>query len=157
MTSSPDAQPLQPSRAPRERSRLLLDAPFEQRDLVALRQAVAAHADRAGLPTARVAELVVVASELVTNAIRHGDGRGRLRLWTADGMLHCQVTDDGPGFAGDAPVRPRRPEPGAVGGRGLWLVAEFCDALTVDSTAEGTTVTAAMALLTPGPADSGAR
>ncbi|MEV1289384.1 ATP-binding protein [Micromonospora sp. NPDC049679] len=146
MTSSPGAQPVEPPAGTLQETRLLLEEQFEERDLVALRQAVAAHADRTGLPTSRVGELMLIAFELATNAVRHGGGRGRLRLWVADGLLHCQVSDHGPGISPAQHIPRTRPEPGAVGGRGLWLVSQFSDNFAVHSDHEGASVTATVHL-----------
>src|SRR5512142_1419620 len=73
-----------------------IEQPFEERDLPALRRTVAAHGDRAGLSRRRVSDLVLIVSELAGNAIRHGGGRGRLRLWRSRGALYCEVSDHGP-------------------------------------------------------------
>ena len=69
-------------------------------------------------------EAVQLASETVTNAVRHGspaDGSGVVRLaarWTS-GRVYVAVTDDGAG--GTAPTV-RTPILNAVSGRGLLLV-----------------------------------
>jgi anti-sigma regulatory factor (Ser/Thr protein kinase) len=87
--------------------------------------------------------MALIAIELASNAVRHGGGRVRLRLWTTPGAIYCQVTDDGPGFPDSKYPAVQRPEPSASGGRGLWLVLHFSDALTVDNDIDGgATVTA---------------
>src|SRR2546429_9741611 len=58
-----------------------LEQRFDRDSLYALRAAVAAHAAHMGAPPDRVSHLVIVASELASNAVRHGGGKGRLRLW----------------------------------------------------------------------------
>jgi anti-sigma regulatory factor (Ser/Thr protein kinase) len=72
------------------------------------------------LAPARIEDLMLVISELVTNAVRHGGGMGQVELSATpkDEFLCVQVTDDGPGFV---------PRPGAMGsdpsgGYGLFLV-----------------------------------
>lgn len=45
------------------------------------RSAVSAHATHAGLAEGRVYDLVAAAHELAANAVQHGGGAGRLRLW----------------------------------------------------------------------------
>jgi anti-sigma regulatory factor (Ser/Thr protein kinase) len=65
--------------------------------------------------------VLLVASELVTNAVRHGHGDVELRIDIEDDSVRLEVLDDG-----HVKVRaPRRaPSPTAVGGRGLHLVRE---------------------------------
>ena len=46
--------------------------------------------------THRVYAVVVAAHELAANAVRHGAGRGRLRLRADGAFLYCQASDDGP-------------------------------------------------------------
>ena len=67
-----------------------------------------------------LAELIV--SELVTNAIVHGQGQVQVRLSCASGDLWAEVHDDGPG-------RPVRRCPGArdESGRGLELIDGLLD------------------------------
>jgi anti-sigma regulatory factor (Ser/Thr protein kinase) len=111
---------------------------FDSGSLVSLRSAVAAHGGALGLADGRVEDLVLVAHELATNAVRHGGGAGRLRLWRVDGSVFCEVTDAGMGFAFPHPDQLRRPDVGAPGGRGLWIVARLVDQMRVDSGEGGT-------------------
>jgi len=136
MTTSPDARP-----------GYLLDQPFTERDLPALRRTVAAHADRTPLPTDRVTDLILIVSELAANAVRHGGGRGQLRMWTSADALHLEITDDGPGPPPPHPLPRQRPEPTVTGGRGLWLVDTYADAFAMQAgPAGGTVVTATLRL-----------
>ncbi len=65
--------------------------------------------------------VLLVASELVTNAVRHGDGDVELRIDVDDGHVRLEVLDDGHVKV----TAPRRaPSPTALGGRGLHLVRE---------------------------------
>jgi len=109
---------------------------FDVTNLVSLRSAVAAHGGALGLDDGQVEDLVLVAHELATNAVRHGGGVGRLRMWRVDGSVFCEVVDGGDGFRFARPER--RPDLGATGGRGLWIVARLVDALSVDSGVAGT-------------------
>jgi anti-sigma regulatory factor (Ser/Thr protein kinase) len=124
----------------------LLDQPFDREGLVALRNAVAAHASRLGLPAEQVDHVVLVAYELASNAVRHGGGRGRLRLVAGDGVVGCTVTDQGGGFRDAALAGLVRPEPAASGGRGLWLVRCIADTVEISSDETGTTAVAWFAL-----------
>lgn len=89
------------------------------------------------LPPDRVEILVLALSEVATNGIRHGGSHRELRVWLNRGAVVCEVSDDGPRppgpLAGYLP-----PTPGVVGGMGLWLVSQICDALSV-RTADGVT------------------
>ena len=74
-----------------------VDQPFDASGLYTLRATLAAHASQLGVPGQQIEALLIVASELATNAIRHGGGTGRLRMWRHRSTLHCQVSDRGPG------------------------------------------------------------
>lgn len=68
-------------------------------------------------------DLRLLASELVTNAVRHGPGPGgehlvELVLWPADGHYWIAVSDAGAALPAVVPS----PCPDACGGRGLLLV-----------------------------------
>jgi len=67
----------------------------------------------------RIADLRLVISEVITNAVRHGgDGDMLVAVTPKPGYLCVQVTDTGDGFA----PRPRAYEPDEDGGFGLFLV-----------------------------------
>jgi anti-sigma regulatory factor (Ser/Thr protein kinase)/anti-anti-sigma regulatory factor len=130
----------------------VLEQEFGDGSLYALRAAVAAHASRAGLSEGRTGDLVLVVHELAANAIRHGAGHGRLRLWTAAGAVRCEITDDGPAGAAapDAAQWPAGP------GHGLWLARQVADQASVDSGPSGTVAAVSFALRPPGdPAPPG--
>ena len=116
----------------------ILDQPLDGDSLYQLRASVAAHAVRAGLPQRRADDLVIAAHELAANVVRHGSGRGRLRIWRHDQALHCQVTDD----ASAADPSSWRVQPG----HGLWLVRQLADSLSMHSGQAGPAVTMSFAL-----------
>ncbi|MDT3397386.1 ATP-binding protein [Streptomyces sp. B1866] len=60
-------------------------------------------------------DVVLVVSELVSNALRHGHGAPVLRLLGTAGRIRVEVADD-------SPVPPRPRDPGPDGGLGLRLV-----------------------------------
>ena len=125
-----------------------LEQAFDSGSLYALRAAVAAHAAAAGLSRSRTYNVVAAAHELAANAVQHGAGRGRLRLWADSAFLYCQVSDDGLASPGD-----QRPARAASWrrerGHGLWVVTEVADQLSIDRGPAGTTATAAFALGSP--------
>jgi len=101
---------------------------------------------------------VLAIHELAANAVHHGAGAGRLRIWNVAGALHCQVDDGLPAFggpaapgAGDGDGRATEAEspssPSAVSswratpGHGLWVVQQVADQLQVTSGAQGTSAT----------------
>lgn len=119
---------------------------FDRTNLYELRSSVAAHASELGIAPERLTQLLVVATELATNAVRHGGGRGELHLWAAGGTLHCQVRDRGRGINDlDNAGRERTPITGD-GSRGLWVVREFSDDVHLANTSPGLTVTASFGL-----------
>ena len=109
-----------------------LDQAFDSDSLYALRAAVAAHGSQAGLSDGRTRDLVLAVHELAANAVRHGAGQGRLRLWAADDAVRCEVTDQG--APGEADAAGWDAEPG----HGLWLVRQIADSASVQSGASGT-------------------
>lgn len=118
-----------------------VDLPFDVGDLHALRSTLAAHASRLGVPDEQTEHLLIVASELASNAIRHGGGAGRLRMWHRDGVLTCQVSDHGPGIA-DPTVGTTPPDPTDTGAhRGLWICRNLTEELTIRTDPDGSGVT----------------
>ena len=127
-----------------------LDQEFDAGSLYALRAAVAAHAAAAGLGTHQVYDVTAVAHELAANAVIHGAGHGRLRLWTDDKFLYCQVSDDGRGGAADGAGEQDGAAPWpAEHGHGLWLAAQLADHVDIGRSPDGTTATVRF-LLSPG-------
>jgi anti-sigma regulatory factor (Ser/Thr protein kinase) len=123
-----------------------LDRPFDHGGLSALRAAVSAHATALGADAALVEDLVLIAHELVTNAVRHGGGHGRLRLARHGDRIHCEVSDAGPGMVEPDRFGTRQAAHAATGGRGLWIVRRLAGWLDVHTGPDGTTVTAVVTL-----------
>jgi anti-sigma regulatory factor (Ser/Thr protein kinase) len=128
--------------SPQAHAPAVLDQRFDRTGLFALRSAVAACAADLGTPERLVDDLVVIANELASNAVRHGGGAGRLLLWRNAAAVHCRVIDGGPGMGEPDVAGTQRASPAAAGGRGLWIVRQLCDRLDVDTGPRGTTVTA---------------
>jgi anti-sigma regulatory factor (Ser/Thr protein kinase) len=133
--AEPARRPVDPPAQP------ALDQGFDGDGLISLRSAVAAHADNLGLRAGRVSDLVLAAHELAANAVRHGGGNGRLRLWRVDDHLVCEISDSGGGLADPDSAGRTRPSPRSTGGRGLWLVRALCDTVDISTGPTGTTVT----------------
>ena len=113
---------------------------FDRSSITALRHAVASCAARAGLGAARLEDFVVAVNELLTNAVRHGGGAGRLTLRHTDGRVVCEVSDDGPGLSRPYVVASVRPSADEPGGWGLWLAEELTDDFELTTGTRGTTV-----------------
>jgi anti-sigma regulatory factor (Ser/Thr protein kinase) len=70
-----------------------------------------------------LADVLVVVSELVSNAVQHGSGDPRLELRLDRSCVHVEVGDD----AVNAPPTPRPHDGAAFRGRGLLIVAAVAD------------------------------
>lgn len=103
-----------------------------------VRRFVSEVSKRAGLGPAASADLALAATELATNSIQHGGGRGVLHAWGDARYVHCQIADKGSIL--DPLVGRIRPAPGQLGGRGLWLVNQLTDLVQIRAVPEGTIV-----------------
>ncbi|MCG5467843.1 ATP-binding protein [Micromonospora sp. LAH09] len=124
---------------PIEPALLIADA-FDQAQVTEIRHSVTSCAHACGLTGQRLDDFVLAINELITNAVRHGGGRGWLRLWHESDLLVCEVADHGHGISPQRLGDRSRPAPDTAGGWGLWLARELTDAMEVVSTAAGTTV-----------------
>jgi anti-sigma regulatory factor (Ser/Thr protein kinase) len=124
---------------------LAVDQLFDADGLYALRAALAAHASRLGAAPPVLDRLLIVVGELASNAVRHGGGSGRLRLWRTGTELRCQIIDQGSGMA-DPTAGSHPPGPMATSGRGMWICRQLCADLIIDSGNRGTVVTAVLSL-----------
>jgi anti-sigma regulatory factor (Ser/Thr protein kinase) len=117
-------------------------------DLRRLRQWVTRQAGAAGLSAGRVAGLVIAASELAANTLRHTPAAGTACIWHTDDEIVCQVHDRGEITDPLAGLRPG----GSDGhGHGLRVVSQLCDLTEIRSGPGGTTIRVRMSLK-PGPA-----
>lgn len=131
----------------------LLTRVFDQASLTRVRRAVAACAT-VDCPAGRPLEkFVLIVHEIMLNAVRHGGGRGRLRLWCIDDDLWCHIADDGPGipprYCGPWPER--RPGDAFGVGGGLWLAAQVCTELRITHGVCGGTVVLLRYAMPPEP------
>jgi anti-anti-sigma factor len=131
----------------------VLNQLFDDDSLYALRSAVAAHGSQAGLAEGRLGDLVLVVHELAANAVQHGAGRGRLRIWNTGTELRCEITDDGinHGPDGGAEVDGRDPAHWSIQhGHGLWVIRQVADRASLNGSSSGTVATVAFTLGPPG-------
>ncbi|NUR70925.1 MAG: ATP-binding protein [Hamadaea sp.] len=141
-----------------EQADRLLDIGFVAGQLYQVRQTVVAHAQSGGAGPTTVEAVLLIASELAVNAIRHGGGRGQLRLWRTSDAVYCQVEDAGPGIAEpeSAGADPSaEDEGGQPGRRGLWIVRMVADEFAIETSSAGTTVTTRVRLRGPGDRQHG--
>jgi anti-sigma regulatory factor (Ser/Thr protein kinase) len=128
---------------------------FDAGSLYALRAAVAAHTTQAGMPEPRARDVVLAVHELAVNAIRHGAGHGRLIITNRDGVLHCQVTDDGqpPAARVGTGAEASTTSPDALWpsdrGHGVWMIRQVADHVSLQSGPGGTIATASFTLPAP--------
>ncbi|HEX4818393.1 MAG TPA: ATP-binding protein [Nonomuraea sp.] len=132
----------------------VLSVEFDEGCLVRIRRAVLACARRHGVSGERLGDYVAAVNECVANAVEHGGGRGRLRMWRQDGRLVCEVADAGPGIPAEALAPTRLPAPWATGGRGLWLMRRLSDEIAFTMGPGGTTVRMTLRLRSPARAGS---
>jgi anti-sigma regulatory factor (Ser/Thr protein kinase) len=124
---------------------ILLQFEFDRDAITDVRHDVAGCASQAGLDGVRLDGFVLSVNEIMTNAVRHGGGHGRVRLWRTPTGLRCEIHDDGAG-------KPARfnghtlPPTEATGGRGLWLARHLCDSFDVETGRDGTRVELTMAI-----------
>ena len=89
-------------------------------------------------------DLVYAVSEVATNSVEHGEGRGTVAVWAhpahADrpASVVCEVTDTGLLHDPFPGVRPPRLD--QIRGRGLWLARTLCEAVDVRVDTTGTRV-----------------
>ncbi|MFD7919079.1 ATP-binding protein [Streptomyces sp. NPDC059740] len=109
-----------------------------------IRRIAATSLRRWAVPVALAEDVVVVVSELVTNAVEHGFGDVELRMRHHGGEVRVEVSDDNP-----APARLRHAAEDETGGRGLFLVDVLARNWGV--TRDGRTTWASFRALAEGP------
>jgi anti-sigma regulatory factor (Ser/Thr protein kinase) len=109
-----------------------------QRDLRPVRSLVARRARSARLPARRITDLVLAASEVAANTLRHTKAGGTVHLWHDEDEILCQIHDTG--VIADRLAGYRTPADELPGGKGLWLVNQVCDLVEVRSSLGGTTI-----------------
>jgi serine/threonine-protein kinase RsbW len=122
--------------SPGEGASPLLAESFTVDTVTELRHAVLAAAGSAGLSGAQADDFALAVHELVSNAVRHGGGSGRLELRLFADVLTCEVVDQG-GHADGLPMR--LPPTDQPGGRGLWLAHQLTGSLMLVRRPDGVT------------------
>jgi anti-sigma regulatory factor (Ser/Thr protein kinase) len=116
--------------------------PYEG-DLRPVRQRVAWCAREAGLTADRTADLMLAASEVAANTLRHTVGGGTLCVWSGPGEVVCQLHDSG--IVTD-PLAGRWRPADRPSGQGLWVVNQLCDLVELRTGSGGTVVRMHMCL-----------
>jgi anti-sigma regulatory factor (Ser/Thr protein kinase) len=121
-----------------EPPRVDLELTFDLATLPDVRAVVGLYAAASGLETDRIVGLVLAASEVATNSVAYGGGRGSLRGWSDESGLVCELRDTG---RIDQPLVGRfRPPHGRASGYGLWVAQQLCDLVQIRSGPLGTVV-----------------
>jgi anti-sigma regulatory factor (Ser/Thr protein kinase) len=107
-------------------------------DLVEIRDFARCELARLGVRGLAVDDLVLAIDEAATNAMLHGSGTARVRIWRQGPHVVCEISDGG---TFDEPLAGRR-RPGLdwTSGRGVWLMNQVCDLVEVRPTEQGTVV-----------------
>jgi anti-sigma regulatory factor (Ser/Thr protein kinase) len=135
---SPDVTAAHADSGPGQRS-TLLDRRFGRDEITVVRHEVTARLN-AGPLGDRLHGFVLAINEVITNAVLHAGGEGRIVLTATGAAVCCTVTDSGPGIPEQFRRPPAVPEPFEVGGRGIWLAHELCDEVTMATGPIGTTI-----------------
>jgi anti-sigma regulatory factor (Ser/Thr protein kinase) len=108
-------------------------------DATAFREALAAELAAAEAPRQKVVNMLIAASQVFDNALRHGGGATALRTGLVDGWFVCEIEDRGPGLddplAGYVPPAPDQP-----GRQGLWIARQLATRLELITARPGLTV-----------------
>jgi len=100
----------------------LRQIPFDDVDTEQVRERLAAVLTATGIDETRTLEMLLAATEIADNAIRHGGGIADVRVGHAHGRFVCEIEDRGPGF--DDPVAGYlAPREGI--GSGLWVARQL--------------------------------
>ncbi len=141
-----------PGRVPPQCDRALPDPPATaetlsyQADLRPVRRLVAGQARRAGLPAERASDLVLAASEIAANTLRHTGAGGTVHIWHTGDEILCQIQDQG--WISD-PLAGRTRHPPEAREHGLWTVNQICDLVELRTGPAGTTIRLHMGIHQP--------
>jgi anti-sigma regulatory factor (Ser/Thr protein kinase) len=116
----------------------------EPADLAGARRCGERYGRLLGMSTDRVADLMLVATELATNSLDHAGGACRLAFWYEAGHVVCEARDMG--YWADPLAGRRPPAAQGVGPYGLFVVNVIADLLRTHTTPAGTTIHAYLRL-----------
>ena len=111
---------------------------FTLDDLHSIRRWVTNAALEAGVPSGTSDDLAVAVCEATTNSVVHGGGSGHIALWQEGSRIVCDIRDQG--TIDDPLAGRRRPPIDGAGGRGLWLMQQFCDLVQIRALPDGQAV-----------------
>lgn len=113
--------------------RLLYSSPVQNESaLILLRAKLSAIAQRLGVPDGKRDRLLLVASELVTNQVKHAGGRGLIQIWQQPGpVLDIFALDYGPGIPSLSQARQDGFSTANTLGKGLGSIHRLSDELFV--------------------------
>jgi anti-sigma regulatory factor (Ser/Thr protein kinase) len=109
-----------------------------------VRDHVAAHVVSSGMSAERGFDLLVAVTEIATNSLLHGGGRGDLRVWHDGESVICEISDHG--VLRDPLAGRASPEIDDEGHRGLWMANQLCDLVQIRVFETGTVIRLHMAI-----------
>lgn len=108
-------------------------------DVALARRMVRLHGAEAGLHPDLVADMALAVTEVLTNALVHGDPPALVHIYDEEATWVCHVQDGGAGVA-DPLTGLLPPTEPADHGYGLWLARQLCAAVDVGNDRTGTHV-----------------
>ncbi len=107
-------------------------------DLAGARRCAERYGRLVGMSADRIADLLLVTTELATNSLDHAGGPCRLAFWYDGGFVVCEARDMG--HWADPLAGRRQPAGGGAGPYGLFVVNAIADLLRTHATPAGTTI-----------------
>lgn len=124
-----------------------LQTPSSMNALVAIDDFIEGHLRALGASQALIADIAISVSELVTNAVIHGNAQDPTRFVIASigcqqGKIEISIADQGNGFHPEEIADPLAEENLLKSvGRGVFIVRALMDSVSIDPTPQGTTIT----------------